>query len=117
MSKALEALNNLKKKALQDCDFTSWTVPEMDILAARELMNEKTEEEYAVLQKELRAFEIIKKMFQDGGWQLRHDGKCYIWNDISTTIRFEITEEEYDILNSTMKILLTWRFKTKEGLK
>ena len=60
MSKALEALENIKKKALQDCDFTPWTIPELDVFNARQRMNQKTEEEYAILERELKAFEIIK---------------------------------------------------------
>lgn len=100
---ALEALRNIKREkptffsTLYDSDM--W------------------DEDIETIEKSLKALEIIERMFRTGGWELRHDGKkCYIWNDASTDIGFEITEEEYKILSSTMKMLLTWRYKTMEEL-
>ena len=51
-----------------------------------------------------RAFEIIKRMFNDGNYLVRFNGySYYIWDNVLMATSCEITKEEYDLLKEVLE--------------
>lgn len=76
---ALEALNDLKNKALRDCDFTPYAFDEVTshtILKACKQMNKETQEEYAILEKELEDYKTLKDGLILGDMSIVDNKKC-----------------------------------------
>lgn len=83
MNKGLEAFYNIKDEMLE------WT--------------EGYEEDLDIVEKELKALEIIKKMFNDGNYLVRCNGhNYYIWDNVLMATSCIITKKEYDILKKVL---------------
>ena len=84
ISKGLEALERLFRN-LDDSDY---------------FFNGEAREDYLMLEKELKALEIIKENFVPYDIEMLKNGKVRIW--VGHDKYFDITKEEYDLLKEVM---------------
>ena len=58
---------------------------------------------FELIEKELKALEVIKKMFNDGNYLVRCNGHSYyIWDNVLMATSCIITKKEYDLLKEVL---------------
>lgn len=129
---ALEALNDLKNKALRNCDFTPYTFDEVTSHTIHKVckqLKKEIQEEYVILEEELEDYKTLKDGLILGDMSIVDNKKLKVleiiknkrvdinlllncpdselYNEIHEAMgrpeRFRLTQKEYKLLKEVLK--------------